>query len=205
MIAFTPTEAPEGFDRDVRDKGNKWLAAHPTGRPKDYWNEYDNKYKFKLADAFADLCAYSAQKLNQPGTVDHFVSIKEDRSRAYDWKNYRYAAGWLNSSKQSGKKELLSTQILDPFEVQDGWFEMHLPSLQVCVTDAYPPELREKANFTLDRLHLRDDERLVRFRRSWLKKYQAGRADLDLVEEHIPLLGRALRNQEQASSTTAEQ
>src|ERR1041384_7919968 len=26
------------------------------------------------------------------GTVDHFVSCDEDRRRAYDWANYRYAA-----------------------------------------------------------------------------------------------------------------
>ena len=33
------------------------------------------------------------------GTVDHFMSCHEDRSKAYEWRNYRYCAAWINSSK----------------------------------------------------------------------------------------------------------
>ena len=46
------------------------------------------------------LCAYSAM-YESVGTVDHFVSFHEDRSKAYEWGNYRYSAGWVNSSKQN--------------------------------------------------------------------------------------------------------
>jgi len=134
-----------------------------------------NKYRSQLTEAFRDLCAYSAQRLNQPGEVDHFVSIDEDRS-------YRLAAGWINSSKQS----LRSVDIIDPFEVEDDWFELILPSLQLRVTELCPAELRDRANYTLTRLHLRDDERVIRYRRYWLTAYERGEASLELWSNGFP-------------------
>ena len=67
---------PGNFDAECRRPGNTWLASHPDGqRPRDYWSPF----KGRLADGFADLCAYCA--MNVPdGTVDHFVSVSEDRS-----------------------------------------------------------------------------------------------------------------------------
>jgi hypothetical protein len=75
------------------------------------------------------------------GTADHFVSWDEDRSRAYAWSNYRYAAAWINSSKQS----LKAREIFEPFEVGDEWFNIVLPSLQWVIADSIPAEQRERA------------------------------------------------------------
>lgn len=194
MIRVEPTSAPKNFERDVRIPGQTWLATHDKGRPPDYWKNI----RVQLADAFHERCGYSAQRLNTVGTVDHFVSIDEDRGQAYEWSNYRYAAGWLNSSKQT----LRSDQILDPFQIQDEWFEMILPSLQVQVSDACPASLRPKAEFTLQRLHLVDDERVLRYRQHWLQHYRDGTATLDLVEKYIPLLARALRDETQRATGT---
>ncbi len=82
--------------------------------------------------------------------------------------NYRFASGWLNSSKQS----LKSTQLIDPFEVTNEWFELLLPSLQLVLTDRVPPADRPRAQFVLERLHLDHDERIVRQRREWLRMYE---------------------------------
>jgi hypothetical protein len=40
---------------------------------------------------------------------------------------------------------------MDPFEVQDGWFEIILPSLELVVSDSIPAEHREHAELTLTR------------------------------------------------------
>lgn len=104
MIRFEPAPKPDGVAERAEARGQTWLAANSTGRPYDYWSEF----KPQLADAFRNLCAYSA--MYEPvGTVDHFVSCDEDRTKAYDWANYRYAAGWINSSKQT----LRSNEIVD--------------------------------------------------------------------------------------------
>ena len=160
MIPFEPTEKPNDFSEKVERPGARWLAEHASGRPKDLWSPF----KPHLAEAFRHLCAYSA--MYEPvGTVDHFVSCQEDRSRAYDWSNYRYASGWINSSKG----DLPSSAVFDPFEVQNGWFEILLPSLQLVATDLVPKHLRERASFVLERLRLQDDERVLRQRREWYR------------------------------------
>jgi len=125
------------------------------------------------------------------GTVDHFVSCDEDRSKAYDWSNFRFASGWINSSKNS----LSSNEIFDPFQVVNGWFEILLPSLQLVATDAVPEVLRDRANFVLKRLHLRDDERVIRQRREWYRMYQEGELTLDGLSKKAPLIAAAVAKQ----------
>jgi hypothetical protein len=147
-------EARARYETSVLGPGRRWLEAHSLTqaepgepapkqeRPPDYWC----RIREELADAFHDRCAYTAMWLSHPGTVDHFVSIDEDRSRAYDWDNFRYCAGWINSSKQA----LRSSQLLDPLEIEDDWFEIILPSLELRVTDRCPEHLRERAELMLD-------------------------------------------------------
>ena len=187
MIRFEPAPKPEGFAERVEARGRTWLAANAAGRPKDYWSEF----KPQLAEAFRNLCAYSA--MYEPvGTVDHFVSCDEDRARSYDWANYRYAAGWLNASKQA----LRSHELVDPFTVEQGWFELILPSLQMVITEHVPVAWRARAERTLERLHLGHDERVVRQRREWYRMYQAGELTLEGLSKKAPLIAAAVRKQE---------
>lgn len=185
MIHFEKVPEPADFEAEARRPGRIWLEENPPPkRPKDYWGPF----KGKLADGFGSLCAYSA--MYEPvGTVDHFVSCNEDRRLSYEWSNYRFASGWLNSSKSS----LPANQILDPFEVQDGWFKLLLPSLQLDVDEKeVPPEFLERAQFVLKRLHLRDDERVVRQRREWHKLYEDGDITIAGLHRKAPLLARAI-------------
>lgn len=191
MIHIDPTrlkEEPEGFDTKCRSKGRQWLADHPKAsrpknnkRPKDFWSPF----KRHLADAFRDLCAYGA--MYEPvGTVDHFTPVDADETLAYEWSNYRFASAWINSSKQA------EGAVLDPLEVKDGWFEILLPSLQLVVTDQVPAHRRALAEATLIRLHLRDDERIMRQRRRWYRQFQEGKLDLEGLRENAPLIAAAV-------------
>lgn len=131
------------------------------------------------------------------GTVDHYLSWNTRPELAYDWDNYRFASGWINSSKQTA-----DDTVLDPFLVGDDWFEIILPSLQLVLTDAVPEEHRARAAHTLERLHLRDDERVIRQRREWYRMYQEGELTLEGLRKKAPLIARSvekLRNQEQRS------
>ena len=179
---------PAGFDVRCRQKGLQWLADHPkatrkgNARPRDYWSSF----RPQLADAFCDLCAYGA--MYEPvGTVDHFEPVDANEARAYDWNNYRLASAWINSSKNK------RTAVLDPLLVQEGWFEVLLPSLQlVIVPDKVPVHLHALAEQTLTDLHLRDDERVLRQRRAWLRKYEEGKLTLDGLRELAPLIAAAV-------------
>lgn len=184
MIRFERSEEPADFDCRARQPGQAWLETHPeAARPRDYWSPF----RPQLAAAFRQLCGYSA--MYEPvGTVDHFIPFAGDKSQAYEWSNYRFASAWLNSSKQT------EGAVLDPFEVEDGWFEVLLPSLQLVVTDSVPEEHRRRAEHTLERLHLRDDERVLRQRREWYRMYQDGRLTLDGLRTKAPLIARAVES-----------
>ena len=184
MIRFERVPEPADFDRRARVPGNAWLADHPGDRrPKDFWTPF----KGKLADGFRNLCAYSA--MYEPvGTVDHFVSVDEDRSKAYEWENYRYCAAWINSSKNN----VSADDMLDPFDIVDGWFELHLPSLQLRVSEIVPDKLRQRAEYVLVRLHLRDDERVMRQRREWYHMYLCGELSHDGLKGKAPLIAAAI-------------
>ena len=186
MMRFTKTDTPDGFATDVGLEGTNWLRDNPIGRPPSLWRAY----RSNLSDAFRSLCAYSA--MYEPvGTVDHFVCIDEDRSLAYEWSNYRYAAQWINSCKRN----LGSADTLDPFDVVDDWFEILLPSLQLVVTDQAPVADRVRLQSILSRLHLDHDERVVRQRRAWYSLYQRDQITLAGLLEKAPLLARAIQKQ----------
>ncbi|MEB2870844.1 hypothetical protein [Pseudomonas rhizosphaerae] len=185
MIAIEqPIPEPEGFDSRCRKRGTAWLAknASPT-RPADYWSEF----RLDLAEGFKNRCGYGGMWISS-GTVDHFASCDERRDLSYEWSNFRYLDGWINSSKKNKK----SSELLDPYIVEDGWFEIILPSLQLVLTDAIPPELRSLAEATLKNLPLAHDERLVRNRRAWLKEYEQGNLSLQGLKNKAPLIAKAV-------------
>jgi hypothetical protein len=190
MIRFKCAPKPAGFVSRVENAGKRWLAKNPMGRPRDLWSPF----KLQLAEAFRDLCAYSA--MHAPiATVDDFVSVSEDRRLAYAWSNYRYCAGWLNAAKQN----LRSKELLDPFEIEDGWFEILLPSLQLVMTDAVPKRQRARAETMLRRLHLSNDERVIRQRREWLRMYEDRELSLEGPARKAPLIALAVAKREQAA------
>lgn len=189
MIHVDPVLEPARFDAEVRQPGNAWLLANPTGQPPSRWRGFSGA----LAAGFHELCGYAA--MHDPnGTVDHFISQREARCLAYEWSNYRYASHWMNGSKSYRRVNEL--QILDPYEVQDGWFEILLPSLQMTVTDKVPPALRARAEHTLRRLHLRDHEQMLRWRRSWMELFELT-GDIRILERRAPLLAQAVLKQQQ--------
>jgi hypothetical protein len=191
VIPVVRAEEPPDFDARVRRRGADWLRQNlGAHRPPDYWREFSNQ----IATAFNERCAYSAM-WQSSGTVDHFTSIDERIELAYEWSNYRWIAGWINSSKQS----VPSDRLLDPFLVEAGWFRLTLPSLQLEITERVPVELREKAQFTIERLHLVHDERVIRQRRAWHEMYEKG-TPLTVLHEKAPLIALAIETARADSS-----
>lgn len=182
-----PIDEPEDFEDECRQAGNEWLAKNPDcKRPRDFWSPF----RKALADGFSSRCGYGAMWVSS-GTVDHFVSCNEDKTQAYQWSNYRYVEGWVNSSKKNKN----SADILDPFDVQAGWFEILLPSMQMVLTDTVPDKFRSRAEYTLSEFPLRDDERILRTRREWYRMYQDGEMTLEGLRKKAPLIAAAVEKQ----------
>ena len=109
------------------------------------------------------------------GTVDHFVSVDEDRLESYDWTNYRLRRG-LDQLEQAGAEVPRRSSIRSPSSMV---VRVLLAVAAARPHERVPPEERERAQRVLTRLHLGHDERVVRQRREWYRMYQEGELDLD--------------------------
>ncbi len=185
MIRVVRPAKPKDFKRRVQIPGRAWLATHqdPEERPKDLWSAFRDP----LAAGFGERCGYLAM-YDSDGTVDHFVSCKTNRTLAYEWSNYRYAAGTVNSAK----KPQWDGHLLDPFKVGDDWFEVQLPSCMLMVTERLPASHLEKARFTLDKLKLSDGQRARRQRLAWYDCHLKGKVSLNGLRDFAPQVARAV-------------
>lgn len=180
MIPVSPVPEPVSFDAACRQPGNAWLQRNPGAeRPHDYWSAF----RADLAAGFGNRCGYSAM-YEPSGTIDHYESHRDCPAKTYEWSNYRFAAQWLNSSK---KKQ----RVIDPYVVEDGWFEIQLPSLQLIATDRIPLALRPLVDQMKRSFPIFHDERILKQRRQWYRLYQEGKLSLAGLSEVAPLIAQA--------------
>lgn len=191
-----PIPEPPDFDAVCRGPGNaKWVARRLAGdTPKTselpkLWA----KYEADFYSAFDGRCGWWAMWIAE-GEVEHFLSIKNRPDLAYEWNNYRFIAGSVNGSKGNH-----DDKVLDPFEIQDGWFEVILPSMQLIATDQLPAALAGKARFTLEQLRLREGTKVVRSRRNWYQSFKNGTPMLEL-EKFAPLVAIAVKKLQASGS-----
>ncbi|MDC0935228.1 hypothetical protein OAS39_03000 [Pirellulales bacterium] len=187
MIKFTLAREPAKFDIKCRQRGLKWLRSHPKPTPKKGWRpkDYWSPFRGDLSVAFHATCSLGA--MHEPaGTVDHFISCDTDETKAFEWDNYRFVSQWLNSSKNN------RNGFLDPFDVEDDWFRVSLPDLQLHLTNAIPASHQAAAEFTISSLPIRDDERIIRQRRHWYEMYQTGELTINGLRRVAPLIAKAI-------------
>lgn len=175
MIRVARVPEPEGFEAE-RERGAAHVHAHPERKPLDIWSQF----RGHLARGFGHRCGYTAMRTFD-GQVDHYRCQRDHRHLTYEWFNYRYCSSVINSRK--GARD-----VLDPYEVEDHWFEILFPSLQMVLTSAVPEHERERAGRTLACLGLRNDEFIIRQRTEWLEMYEAGELSLDGLKRVAPLL-----------------
>ena len=186
MKRIEPPNEPARFDEKCRRPGNQWLTKHLDGDPPaKFWRPFAGD----LCRGFQNRCAYSAMwDLN--GTVAHFLSRKNHRHLSYEWSNFRYVSGWLNSKKQS-----LDERVLDPFQVRDEWFEIILPHLIMRLTKCVPVRVRSLAQFTLRRLDLDRGDRIYEQRRIYYDDYKENSRPISWLEMMAPLVATAVRRE----------
>lgn len=136
------------------------------------------------------------------GTIDHFHAQRDFPEEIYEWSNYRYADLEVNSAK----KPAWEGKLLDPFEVDDRWFDVLLPSCQLRINEALvPAAMLERVKFTVSKLRLDHGEKAVDLRRHWLIEYEEGAMNLASLERHAPLVARAVRHRLEAMAAVTKE
>jgi hypothetical protein len=131
-------------------------------------------------------CAWLAMYVH-PGTgsptVDHFIPKSVDWSKVYEWSNYRLAALRLNGSKSD-------RGVVDPFVVQDDWFELEFVSFQVKPGPGAPQTREMEA--TCDILN---QSAFCREREEYFLQYRNEGTPLETLKKQAPFLFRELQRQ----------
>lgn len=141
-----------------------------------------------LMDAYGQYCAYLAMRIERATgspTVDHFVAKELDWQLVYEWSNYRLAAGCVNGAK--GTRE-----VVDPFQVRPGWFELDLDTCYVRRGHTAPVPVQALIDETLKILNLRQ---CIAQRSDFIVRYRGQAIDLPHLEMYAPFIAAEFRRQ----------
>jgi len=183
MIHVNPPARPQNFDADCKNPGQEWVNKKADLRSHPLWTQF----KSELRDGFRNRCAFFAMFISE-GTVDHWLSIKNRPDLAYEWTNFRYVSGTVNSAK----KPKWDGRLLDPFEIDGDWFEIDLGNMRLTLVANIDAETRKRAEFTLDKLHLRDGDDIVRQRWLWYDMYVEFGNSIEWLWKVAPLIAKAV-------------
>ncbi len=205
MIRVIPAPEPETFDKCVRQPGLRALekladqrysgskAAIPAGEFPPCWRRSLND----LLEGYCRICSYLCLYIPR-GTgarsVDHMVAKSSRWDYAYEWCNYRLACSLMNARKGD------AVSVLDPFEVEDGWFELELVAFQVRPADGLADPTTAAVEDTIKRLRLNDDE-CCGAREEYAEEYWCKAVTIDYVRRHAPFVASELRRQNRLHAT----
>ncbi len=193
MIHVDQKPEPADFDNEVREPGLAFLKSS-LGLKKVDWKgrEYWRRAIPHLRKAYSSICAYTCHWISVDTgseTVEHFLPKSKYPDLAYDWANYRLVCSRMNGRK--GDHE----DVLDPFLVRDGMFELTFPGMLVRPCNGLPRNEREAVEKTIARLKLNDDETSVRARLKYVLLYCSGDIPLRFLRQHAPFIAKELARQ----------
>ncbi len=182
-------EPPDFFDK-VQKLGEEFLAQHPETRGSKlppYWRAVIPD----LRKAYRGICAYTCHWIPPDtgwNTIDHFKPKERYPYYAYRWDNYQLVCGIVNGRKGTNEN------VLDPFTLQEGWFSMHFPSLQLITGKHLIAEAMKQVEQTIKILKL-NDSTCIHGRRAWLQPYLDEEYGITYLEGKAPFLASELKRQ----------
>ena len=208
MIRVVLAEEPADFDAKVRKPGLRAIAemvgepnlSKRRGRkrdvvansrdaiPADKFPAYWTEALPELLEAYGRVCAYMSfymERVTGVASVDHMLPKSLEWQVVYEWHNYRLACSLMNSRKNNYRN------VLDPFEVEDGWFRIELVGYQVIPASQLPANIEAQVQATIDRLQLNDYE-CRKLREDYVNYFNQGDISLNHLRQRAPFLAREI-------------
>ena len=158
MIRVAPAREPAQFDKQVRQPGLASIAqlAAQAGSedsiPHHQFKPYWRRALDDLLASYNRTCCYLSLHIPRAvGTpsVDHMIAKSTAWNQVYEWSNYRLACLLMNARKGVA-------DVLDPFEIGEGWFALELVEFQVVPGRGLPVNVHARVVETIDTLRLSD-------------------------------------------------
>jgi hypothetical protein len=179
---------PATFADRVFVPGQAYLASLPAGMQPNFKNHaYWRSILREMHSSYGGVCAFTCHFVpldTGSDTVEHFLPKKTHPELAYTWSNYRFACGRLN-----GRKGL--KQIVDPFEIVQGQFEIDFPSLMLSVGPHCPADQVSLSEDTIEILGL-NDERCIGSRQDHVMAYCKSETTFEYLAGKAPFLASEL-------------
>lgn len=219
MIHVTPAAKPPDFDKTVREPGlsaiseligkgplikrrgpkrkqfviKKKKVTKPEDIPPDAFPTYWTNALPELLESYDRICGYVCvyiERVTGAASVDHMIAKSLAWDRVYEWDNYRLACSLMNSHKNDAR------DVLDPFEVEDGWFQLELVGYQLVPAPGLDAGLVDRIKETINRLKLnRKDCRDLR--EEYAADYESGEISFSYLGRRAPLVAAELKRQGQ--------
>ena len=211
MIRVESAPEPVDFDSKVRQPGlraiaemtgtpalprrrgrpREVIAASPDEIPADKFPAYWTEALPELLEGYSRVCAYMSfyiERVTGAASVDHMLPKSVDWREIYEWHNYRLACSLMNSRKNAYR------DVLDPFEIDDGWFRLELVGYQVIPAPDLPADIHEKVEATIERLKLNDYE-CLKLREEYAEEFYRGDISQAGLHRRAPFLAREIERQ----------
>jgi hypothetical protein len=198
LIPVAPAPEPAEFNAKVRQPGLDWLhakgwalnesAPEPSELPP-YWRAMNKDLWVAYRGVCAYLCIFFDWSVGAT-TTDHFVAKSSHAGLAYEWPNYRLSC--LGANRRKNRFD----DVLDPFTLQCGVFQLNLVNGQVLLNAALPADeaFMQLADSTIKRLGLNDEETKA-MRASHVTEYLNGHVSADYLRRHSPFVWLELQRQ----------
>ena len=212
MIPVTPAPEPPAFDSKVRQPGLRAIAELageqpdpprtasrpckkvatsrdkiPAGKFPPYWRKVLGDLMESYQQICAYLCLYITRGTGAP-SVDHAIPKSMRWDQVYEWSNYRLACSLMNARKRA------AVDVLDPFEVKEGWFALELVEFQVVPGNGLPDDVTGAVTDTIERLRL-NDLYCCEAREEYAENYWNGGISFRHLMQHAPFVARELQRQ----------
>ena len=186
MIKVILAPEPSSFNDKVRIPGTLFLKSRSN---KKELGAFWQKALIDVNKAYKSLCAYTGSRIHCDQTIDHFLPKSLYPEHAYEWKNYRLCHARINQYKNN------SIEILDPFEVEDGWFQLDFPSCLIFANPDLHVDIRNKINRTIDKLHLNKNESMIDFRLNIVLSYINNDLTIEYLDQYYPFVSKEIKRQ----------
>ena len=185
LIRVQRAPEPQDFDATVRQPGRQAQAAGESESA--LWR----RCLPQLHQSYRGICAYACsyiELVTGGRSVDHFAPKSKATDLIYEWSNYRLVCSVMNSRKHHFE------DVLDPFEIEDGWFQLEMSFFQVFPKPDLDPDLKDRIQATIDRLKL-DNEDCRRLRATYYDEFIQKHIDFDYLRRRSPFVAAEMIRQ----------
>ncbi|MGZ2748665.1 hypothetical protein [Burkholderia stagnalis] len=179
---------PSPYPRTAGKSFNK-IASRERDIPAEKFPDYWTCILDDLMKAYGNICAYACFRIHPvtgARSVDHFAPKSRKWRDVYKWSNYRLCSSRMNARKKD------FGSILDPFAIQQGWFQLELLGFQVIPNPGLAKPVRDEIQHAIDTLGLND---FRRDRERDAECYWNGDYSLKILRAESPFVAYELHRQ----------